>query len=297
MDMNYYLIPHQHDDNYKSSSSNNTSTAYPIALNEPIGRLELITASMKYCKIGPSKKCNVCNAMTSASRYLSKEMMIFSKIETNLEDESSRTLKVTFMKSSKLIQVDGEKVTESKAYNIGEGSTISVLLPNHIEGTKTLSKKLSRLSIHFTLLASGEDPSTDQNNIRKEDPSFMSPPKKAHNNEGGLHCIGSLNSEESPMLTMPQYSNLENNSFESISADCLLTMPSTDIEMQEKEQGADVMEEQKISSLSKETLSRLISECDDSKKGRFRKRVLEIALRNHGGELPMLIRSTRIKLF
>ena len=297
MNMKYYLSPHQHDDNDKSPSSNNTSTAYPITLNEPIGRLELITASMKYCKTGLSKRCEICNSMTSASRFLSKEMMKFSKTETNLEDESSNTLKVTFMKSSKLVQIDGEKVTESTAYNIDKGAILSVLLPNHIEDKKSLSKKPSRLSIHFTLLASGEDPSTDQNNIRKEDPSFMRPPKNVHNNEACPQSIGSTNSEESPMLTMPQYSNLENNSFESISADCLLTMPSTEIEIQEKEQGADVIEGQKITSLSKETLSRLISECDDSKKGIFRKRVLEIALRNHGGELPMLIRSTRIKLF
>ena len=294
--MKYYLIPHHHDEKERSPSRDETSTAYPIALNEPIGRLELITASMKYCKMGPSKKCNVCNAMTSASRFLSKEMMIFSRNETKLEDKSSKTLKVTFMKSSRLIQVDGEKVTESTAYNIGEGSIISVLLPNHIDDTKSLSKKLSRLSIHFTLSTSGEDPSKDQSNVRKEDCSFMSPPRNVHNNEGCPQSIGSTNSEESPMLTMPQYSNLENNSFESISADCLLTMPSTDVEIQEKEQGADDIEEKEISSLSKETLSRLISECDDSKKGRFRQRILEIALRNHGGELPMLIRSTRVKL-
>jgi hypothetical protein len=59
--------------------------AISISTDKPIGRLELIQAIMKSCKM---ETCKKCDAIKQAARFLSKEMVMFSQNNTTTRDKA-----------------------------------------------------------------------------------------------------------------------------------------------------------------------------------------------------------------
>eukprot|EP00979_Chaetoceros_neogracilis_P009818 scaffold2250_cov289-Chaetoceros_neogracile.AAC.9 len=277
--------------------------AIPLCLNAPIGRIELISAIINTCD--SRKSCSICSQITSAARFLSKEMMMFKLNSNEVADKDS--IKLVVQKSAKLIRINQKRVHQQESIDITHGSIISILLPHSpVKGSINDKKANSRLSIQFTYITKEEAKLkrahskivSGEKTRRKEECTAMDAEASP---ESSKQLFEASHDEDSPTLTMPNYLNFEacgqSNSFESSISGGLLTL----------QESASDLSSQKVnlfapgndtgillSSLTKEQLTNLIDGCEDSDKGKFQKHVLEMVLEDN--PLPVLLRSTRIHM-
>ena len=317
MNGEYQLVPHVHsispsscqEDIFNVAWSTSTSPAslglqksILVCVNEPIGRMELISAVLNTCDSRNS--CPICSQISSAARFLSKEMMTFT-LESNAAGKDS--IKLVIQKCGKLIRINHNRIQQEESIDITNGSIISVFLPNDPEKGSINEKNTdSRLSIQFTFFSKEEAKlkHEDSRYVSKEETRRKEKHTPIHEQvapESPNKSLEGDQEEASPTLTMPHYLNFEtsgqSNSFESSISGGLLTLQesTSDWSSQKVNQIAPAKNRGVLlSSLTTVQLQKLIDNCEDSEKGKFRKNVLEMALENN--PLPVLLRSTRINM-
>jgi hypothetical protein len=274
------LIPHQHA--VKSPTipdppdiSNNSITISP---DVPIGRIELIEACIQSCRTGGN--CRVCHGLTVAARFLSKEMFVFQK--NHNQQGTSDEITLIVKKCGRLIRLNQCKMEENISYTIKEGTVLSILLPYYSESTFSTSS-----SSHLDQRNPNGDPFVIQFTLSLEKI------QREENQE--------LEDEDSPELSLPVYSDIlkhnMSNSFESHLSPGILTLQESKSNLTQLDGNVNNSEEEEnvlLSSLTVDQLNSLLNNCDDSEKGKFRRSVLQMAIRD--GTLPILLRSTYIRL-
>lgn len=297
MNYEWKLVPHPHgkdvtkctDDLKKHSKfpttaapatqddcANSNITIFPQV---PMGRIDLIKACIQSCRMGDN--CHVCHELIGAARFLSKEMLIFQNPSSNRQGNSDE-ITLIVKKCGRIIRFNQSKVEENVPYIIKDGTVLSILLPKYLESSSSVSSHSEarnssgdHLVIQFTV-------TLDQTKC-----------KETHDE---------TEQEDSPELSLPIYSHISkhnlSNSFESSHlSPGILTLQESKSNLTQLDDNKHVLEQEEnvlLSSLTVEQLNSLLSECDDSEKGRFRRTVLQMALGD--GPLPLILRSTHVKL-
>lgn len=303
-----------------------TNHVVSIRFGIPIGRIELIEACIKSCRT--SDRCRICHSLKSAARFLSKEMLVFTEHHSS-KQQSDNQLVMHVKKCGKLIRINNNsKVEESVPYTVGNGSILSLLLPLSFDPHTSVTGNpdpiqpntdkscVHRLVIKFAIILmqgtssahayeasiqssppfqkiSTTEPILQNHSVQEKWQQSQEQQQQHHHHE--QHCD---DDEYSPALSLPIDSEIHRcvphgNSFESNLSAGFLTLQeskSTLSQLDKSTQHENVL----LSSLTKQQVSLLIKECDDSEKGRFRKMILEMALRD--GSLPPLLKSTCVRL-